>query len=270
MTALILPAGADAGTAEQPRPVPWHRMLWVTWRQQRATLVSVPAVLAAAAVLLVMAGLRLRGDYANLMATPAHSAAWQVLKGDFNNGDWAFAQAMDYLMQVTPALLGIFAGAPLLASELETGTFRYAWTQGLRRERWVIAKLALLGAFTAVLAGAFGELFSWFFQPFISEGDASLGSGLVFDTRPVVFGAWALAAFMVAACSGMLLRRILPAMAVTLGVYFCLSLLTGAFLRGHYPVSGFWPAQLFEGAWLIVLSVALTAGTVWLARRRAA
>lgn len=245
MTVLILPAGAGAGTAELSRPVPWHRMLWVTWRQQRATFLALPAVLAAAAVLLVVAGVRLRGD-------------------------WAFAQALDFLMQAAPALLGTFAGAPLLARELETGTFRYAWTQGLRRERWVIVKLALLGVFTALLAGAFGELFAWFFQPFIAEGDASLGSGLVFDTRPVALAAWTLAAFTIAACAGMLLRRILPAMAVSLGAYFCLSLLTGTVLRGHYPVGGFWPAQLFEAAWLVVLTAALITATVWLARRRAA
>ena len=30
-------------------------------------------------------------------------------------------------------LIGAFAGAPLLARELETGTFRYAWTQGVGR-----------------------------------------------------------------------------------------------------------------------------------------
>ncbi|HEV3380314.1 MAG TPA: hypothetical protein VG142_04980 [Trebonia sp.] len=259
MTALILPPGAGADTAERSSPVPWHGMLWVTWRQQRATLVSVPVVLAAAAVLLVIAGVRVRADYGNL-----------ILRGDFNNGDWAFAQAMDFLMQVAPVLIGIFAGAPVLARELESGTFRYAWTQGLRRERWVIAKLALLGAFSAVLAGVFGEVFAWFFQPFISAGDTSVTNGLVFDTRPVVFGAWALAAFMIAACSGMLLRRTLPAMAVTLGVYLGLSLLTGSFLRGHYPVSGFWPAQSFECAWLVVLSAALIVVTARLARRRAA
>ncbi len=31
-------------------------------------------------------------------------------------------------MQVIPVLIGAFAGAPVLARELETGTYRYAWT----------------------------------------------------------------------------------------------------------------------------------------------
>jgi hypothetical protein len=245
-------------------------MLWVTWRQQRATFISVPAVLAAAAVLLLVAAARVRGDYADLMAQPVHSAAWQTLKGDFNNGDWAFGQAMDFVMQVVPVLIGTFAGAPVLARELENGTFRYAWTQGLRRERWVIAKLALLGAFVAALAAAFSGLFGWFFHPFMSQEAIGALDATVFDTRPVAFAAWTLAAFTLAACSGMLLRRILPAMAVSLGAYLGLSLLTGGILRGFYSGSGFWPAQLAEGGWLLALSVLLIGATVWLARRRAA
>ena len=41
-----------------------------------------------------------------------------------------------------PALIGAFAGAPVLAREMETGTFRFAWTQGFGRWRWALAKLA--------------------------------------------------------------------------------------------------------------------------------
>ena len=48
-------------------------------------------------------------------------------------------------LQLLPALIGAFAGAPILAREMETGTFRYAWTQGFGRTRWIIAKLALVG-----------------------------------------------------------------------------------------------------------------------------
>ena len=38
----------------------------------------------------------------------------------------------------------------------------------------------------------------------------------------------------------------------------------------YIPVSKFWPMQLIEGGWLLVLSVLLIAATVWLVRRRAA
>ena len=54
-------------------------------------------------------------------------------------------------LQVVPVLIGAFAGAPVLARELETGTFRFAWTQGFGRWRWALAKLVLLAV---VLAAA--------------------------------------------------------------------------------------------------------------------
>jgi ABC-type transport system involved in multi-copper enzyme maturation permease subunit len=34
-----------------------------------------------------------------------------------------------------PALLGMFWGAPLIARELESGTYRLAWTQSVTRRR---------------------------------------------------------------------------------------------------------------------------------------
>ena len=56
------------------------------------------------------------------------------------------------LSSVVPALIGIFWGAPLVARELETGTFRLAWTQSVTRTRWLAVKLAVLGL-GSVIAG---------------------------------------------------------------------------------------------------------------------
>jgi hypothetical protein len=58
----------------------------------------------------------------------------------------------------------------------------------------------------------------------------------VFDSRPVAFAAWTLAAFALSAFFGMLFRRIIPAMAVTLGVYLGLALLAWD-VRKYYPLS---------------------------------
>jgi hypothetical protein len=139
-------------------------------------------------------------------------------------------------MSLLPPLLGAFTGAPLLPRELENGTFRYAWTQGQRRDRQAIAKLALLGVTIAVLAGAFGELFAWFFNPFLRVEEMNVLAATVFVTRGIAFAAWTLAAFAIGAFPGMLLRRILPAMAATLGAYLALALVAWD-LRRYYPVA---------------------------------
>jgi ABC-type transport system involved in multi-copper enzyme maturation permease subunit len=337
MTTLTL---AQSGTQAQPRPVPWRRMVWVTWRQQRPTIITVPVLLGAVAIFLSIEGLRIHHDWTTLLAChPFQSAACQALNSHFNSVDWTMGNTLNLLVNLAPALLGAFTGAPLLARELEKGTFRYAWTQGIGRRRWSIAKLALLAMVITGAAAAFSVLFDWFFQPFLAQQPfLTVLSGTVFTTRPVAFAAWTLLAFTVGACAGMLIRRIVPAMAVTLGVYLGLQIVTWLYLRPLYPVSlvtsnsvvangpnlinsstsaasgtanlptvlsrwytgpggapanmsvvnqnlaqhgitewwryvpvsRLWPMQFIEAGWLLVLSILLAAGTVWLVRHRAA
>jgi ABC-type transport system involved in multi-copper enzyme maturation permease subunit len=309
MTVLTLPARPSQPTAL--RPLPWRRMAWVTWRQHRPTFIAVPAVFGAIAVFLLIAGLKIHHDYAALTGCrPAGPAACQRLNSSFNSTDWPMANAVDILLQLVPPLIGAFAGAPVLARELETGTFRYSWTQGFGRERMTIAKLTLLGVTIAVVAGAFSQVFTWFFQPVLDQQEnMTVLSATVFDTHGIAFAAWTLAAFAIGAFAGMLIRKVLPAMAVTLGAYLGLNLLTWLVLRKNYPVavvtsnpsllhfgqftlstplvlsswtsggttwwriipvSRFWPMQFIEGGWLLALTVLLIAATAMLVRRRAA
>jgi len=236
MTTLTL---AEPRPQTQPPPVPWRRMVWVTWRQHRPTMITVPAVLGALAIFLWIAGLRIHGDWATLIAChPFTSNACQTLNTNFGSTDWTMANTLAIFMNLGPALIGAFAGAPLLARELENGTFRYAWTQGIGRVRWTIAKLALVGAVVTGVAAAFSAVFAWFFQPFLSQQPflTPLAGG-VFGTRPIVFAAWTLLAFTIGAGAGMLIRRIVPAMAVTLGLYAGLQLFARLFLYLRYPVS---------------------------------
>jgi hypothetical protein len=269
MTILTLPARSDAGDARLA-PIPWRRMIWVTWRQHRAAFLGVVVVLAAAAVFQAAYGLKIHHDYAALTACRGSAGNCQVLNSLFNSTDWHVADAVNIVMQLVPVLLGMFAGAPVLARDLEAGTFRFAWTQGIGRERWTIAKLAFFGVPVAVVAAALGALHAWFMAPILPQESMTVMSAGVFDSRGIAFPAWTLAAFMLGAFAGMLLRRIVPAMAVTMGAYLVLAVVTWVYLRPNYPVTGFWPSQLFEGAWLVAASAALIAGTVWLARRRAA
>jgi len=52
--------------------------------------------------------------------------------------------ALGLVVLVVPALIGVFWGAPLIARELETGTFRLAWTQSVTRTRWLAVKLGVV------------------------------------------------------------------------------------------------------------------------------
>jgi ABC-type transport system involved in multi-copper enzyme maturation permease subunit len=152
--------------------------------------------------------LKIHHNYAVLTAChPFTSSACQSLTNSFDRTDWTLANIIDILLQLAPALIGAFAAAPVLARELETGTFRYAWTQGVGRERQTIAKLTLLAVAITAAAGAFSQVFSWFFQPFLAQENLTVLSATVFDTRGIAFAAWTLAAFAIGAFAGMLITR---------------------------------------------------------------
>ena len=271
MTVFATPASTlDADADAESRPVPWPGMLWVTWRQHRGLLISVAAAFCAAVAGMLVTGLRIHHDYGLLRACrPAASPACQGLSNFFNSTDWHQGQAVHVAVQAAPLLVAMFAGPSVVARELETRTFRFTWTQGIGRVRWTVAKVALLGCVLTIAAFAISQLLTWFYAPFLTTQGLTVLTPTVFDTSGVSYAAWTLTAFCLGAFLGTLLRRTLPAIAVTLGVYVGLAALTWFYLRNHYPVSTYWPMQVFEAGWLLALSAALVAGTVWLVRRYA-
>jgi len=240
MTALTLPARPEHDASL--RPVPWRRMAWVTWRQHRFALAGVAALLGALAVWLWIAGLQLHHAYtAATTCHPASSPACADLVTSFNGMGGILANG--FILQAVPALIGAFAGAPVLAREMEAGTFRYAWTQGFGRWRWTLAKLVPLAVTVAAAAGAVSVLVSWYYQPYLAPGNQALSltewsplaAGL-FTLRGIAFAAWTLAAFAIGALAGMLIRRVVPAMAATLAAYTGLAFAAGLYLRQHYLI----------------------------------
>jgi hypothetical protein len=211
-------------------------MAWIAWRQHRLTLTGAGALLAAAAGYVLITGLRMHHAYAAVASCrPAASEVCQRVANDFANSYAQAAVATAGLLLFAPALIGAFTGAPLLAREFETGTFRYAFTQGIGRFRWTVAKLVPLAVVVTVAAAAFSVLFSWAYRPIIGHryGLSPL-QPLMFSVRGVAFAGWALAAFAIGALAGILFRRVIPALFATLAAWAALAFTTGQYLRVHY------------------------------------
>jgi hypothetical protein len=238
MTALTAPAASDADASL--RPVPWQRMAGVIWRQHRYALLGEVTVLGAVAVVLWLIGTSLHHDYAAALACrPAGSQACAEAALTFS-GSLAFL-ANGGILQPLPVLIGAFVGGPLLARELETGTFRYAWTQGFGRRRWALAKLVTLAVAVTAPALLFSLELAWYYQPYFATRNQAFDLTemttffpALFDLHGVVFAAWTLAAFALGGLAGMLIRRVVPAIAATMAVYAGLAFAVGAFLREHY------------------------------------
>jgi len=241
MTALTMPAHPEQDAS--PRALPWRRMAWVTWRQHRIALAGVAVFIGGLAVCLWLAGIKTHHAYAATVAACHPASSVSIACYDMANsftGTNGFL-ANGFILQGVPALIGAFVGAPVLAREMETGTFRYAWTLGFGRWRWTTAKLVALAIAVAAATGAFSVLSSWYYQPYFATGNENLGLNEVtpffpglFDLRGVAFAAWTLAAFAIGALAGMLIRRVVPAIVATLAAYAGLAFAAGAFLREHY------------------------------------
>ena len=247
MTALTVPG--HSGQDARLRPLPWRRMVWVTWRQHRTALAGMVALLGAVSVWLLISGLQIHHAY----AADCHPATSLACNISFDGRYAVTVNVTRVFMQLVPAMIGAFVGAPVLAREMETGTFRYAWTQGFGRWRWALGKLVLLAVTVTAAAALFSALlFSWYFQPFFASGYSIPFATDVFDLAEVAFAGWTLAAFAIGVLAGMLIRRVVPAIAATLAAYAGLAFATALWLRQHYMTPLFTTSQNLSGsAWTV-------------------
>jgi ABC-type transport system involved in multi-copper enzyme maturation permease subunit len=76
---------------------------------------------------------------------------------------------------LAPALIGMFWGAPLVAREMEAGTFRLAWSQSVSRMRWLAVKLGVVGLAAVVTTGLLSSPSGWR-SPGPARGDYGVAS----------------------------------------------------------------------------------------------
>jgi hypothetical protein len=246
-------------------------MIWLSWRQLRASAAVVYGALAVVAVVVLVTGLDLHRAYAASGIADCTGDACESVAQAFVVRDAALQTVLDsVLLLALPALTGVFWAAPLVARELDTGTYRLAWTQSVTRARWLTAKLVVGGLASVVATGVLTVLVTWWYGPI----DLVNGNGFtpaVFGTRDLAPVGYAAFAFALGVVAGVLTRRTLPAMAVTLVGYVVVRLSFAFWIRPHLlpPVTSVLPLdelgepQLLNGGrWLISQSVTDPSGTV--------
>ena len=138
-----------------------------------------------------------------------------------------------------PVLVGVFWGAPLIARELETGTFRLVWTQSVTRARWLAVKLLVVGFASVAVTGLLSLIVTWWSNPIYGLSLTSPATPNRFDL--LLFGTGWLAplgyaafGFMVGVTAGLLFRRTLPAMGVTLAVFAAMRIGVTYWVRPYF------------------------------------
>jgi hypothetical protein len=204
-------------------------MNFLIWRLHRNQVFFAGATLAVLTVLLLVTGSVMAHDYHVALANCAATQTCANLSSQLFRGDGAIMDVVD-LTLVVPLLFGLFWGAPLLAKELEDGTHNLAWTQGVTRRHWLGSNVgwALLAA--TAWGACLAALVSWWRFP-ENALDTRFGA---FDLQGIVPIAYSLFAVALGIAVGSVCRRVLPALATTLGIFVAIRVAIGVYLRPHY------------------------------------
>jgi hypothetical protein len=205
-------------------------MIWLTWRQFRTPAAVAFGLLVAIAITAVLTGPHLVHLYDTTVAHcgkyhDCGSAEFQFLKND------RFLQAaLPPVLLVAPALIGVFWGAPLVARELETGSYKLSWSQSVSRTRWLAMKLALVGLASMLATGLLSLILSWWFSP-MDRINLNRFSPAMFGVRGITPIGYAAFAFVLGVLAGVLIRKTLPAMAVTIVAFLGVRLAVTYWIR---------------------------------------
>jgi ABC-2 family transporter protein len=224
-------------------------MIRLTWLQFRTQAVTAAGALAAFAVLLAVTGPHLVSLYAASGIDGCHGPNCQNLAGSFeaevqSSGIYSALYVIGLgIILLAPAVIGLFWGAPLIARELETGTSALAWNQSVTRTRWLAVKLTVIGLTAMAVTEGVSLMQAWWAAPLgraaghgapsspLTEGRFTQ---LIFASHgitPLGYGAFA---FALGVTAGALIRRTIPAMAVTLAVFIALQIAMPLWIRPHF------------------------------------
>jgi hypothetical protein len=211
-------------------------VIWVTWRQHRAE-----ALVAAVLFSAVVAGLLIVGTVARERAQTLGLPQCLATNRDCGGG---LEKLHDYFHTIPPftgalvalpILAAVFWAAPLVSREYEAGTHRLAWTQSVSPLRWITTKVILVFGVLTAAALAISLLAMWALSPLMPAFGGRFNS-IWYSLQGIVPVASMLFALSVGIAASALIRRTIPAMAITLAVY-AVTRVPIHWLRSHFAPS---------------------------------
>ena len=165
--------------------------------------------------------------------------AWDSRSADAATARSALRVGMDYAsmgMILLPGLVGVFVAGPLIARELESGTYTLAWTQSVTPARWLASKLLTAGAMAVLGALALIGVYRIGYARVEGAHQFHWADRGPYEATGTVLVAYVLLAVAVGALLGLLIRRTVVAMAATGGVLGLVLLVLGAVRWDFLPV----------------------------------
>jgi hypothetical protein len=207
-------------------------MTWLAWRQARMQV----AVVAGGGLALLLFLAFTAGSLPDYSESFIQALSVQR----FAVTIYGFASV---LMLCLPAIIGVFWGAPLVARELEAGTHRLVFNQSVSRTRWLATKLIFTGLVAMVVVGILSHALGWWagsLDDAVNAGQRDPGflgrpriSPPVFETRGLAPIGYTAFAFTLGVAAGTVVRRVIPAMAITLALFVAVQLFVPSLVREH-------------------------------------
>ncbi|GAA2794229.1 ABC transporter permease [Kribbella solani] len=209
-------------------------MIWLTWRQFRVQFLVIAGVVLAAGIFFAATGPGLLDDYRRLTDGFIKNLAFERL-------DPLLYRVGQVMLYAIPSVIGAFWGAPLIARELEAGTHRLAWSQSISRFRWLATKVGVTGLTAVGITGLLSFAVTWWSDPIDDALQAGQDSNTylprmfppTFSARGLVPVGYAAFAFALGVAVGLVVRRTLVALAITLAAVILIQIVTPTFIRPH-------------------------------------
>ena len=232
-------------TSNTARPPGSERMTWLVWRQHRKQLLFGVAALFVLGAIFLATGMPMHNRFEELrlpvclpeamdapVVVDTDALGRQGVEGapaadeddleigrcvqtaiDFFGG-YQYVIFVGLLLLILPMLAGMFWGAPLVAREIEHGTHRLVWTQGVSRLRWAATKVGLVSLALLVMTAIYAWMFTWWITP-VMQTSGQRFTYIFFDMDGIVVFGYALFALALGVFAGAVTGRMLPAMATT-------------------------------------------------------
>jgi len=228
-------------------------MSWLLWRQHRLQGAIAAAAYAAFGVAVLLTGWHMANIYHSALVTCRANGTCDEL--NLFQGYGPIVDVIN-LTAIVPLLIGLFWGVTSVGREMETGTHALAWTQSVTRRRWLAGKIGLLMGAAAFWAAAVTAAVTWWSKTTNSYyGDRFQGGK--FMIQGIVPVGYALFAAALGLTAGALIRRTLPALAVTVFGYVAALVTVSNWIRPHLAtplvsdVPFDQPDAVPSGSWLL-------------------
>lgn len=137
----------------------------------------------------------------------------------FLSSEFVFSRLLTYaslVMLLLPALIGMFVAGPMFGRELESGTYRLAWAQSVTPARWLAVNLAVPAVLSLAGMSVLSAVYAWArARADLTHYPSAWYNREVYGSMGTVPAGYALCMLAFGALAGLVLRRTVSAMFVT-------------------------------------------------------